>query len=254
MLRALGRRLLKRRARCFRTVGSLLEGKAGLEIGGPSALFSRGGRLPVYLLVSTLDNCNYSSNTVWEGAIDQGKTFRFDKKHDPGNQYIADAVDLSVIGSGTYDFVLSAHTLEHIANPLRAMSQWMRVLKPDGVLVLAVPDKDATFDHRRPVTSLEHLIEDCDRGTTEEDLTHLPEILAFHDLQRDPEAGDFRAFKERSENNFENRCLHQHVFDTRLAVDVMNQMGLEIVALETMRPHHILAVAKKAAASIVKNN
>jgi hypothetical protein len=39
--------------------------------------------------------------------------------------------------------------------------------------------------------------------------------------------------------------LHHHVFDTRLAVEVLHDMGLQILAVEAFRPYNILAVAQK---------
>ncbi len=73
----------------------------------------------------------------------------------------------------------------------------------------------------------------------------LEEILRLHDLARDPEAGDFNAFKKRAMRNVINRCLHQHVFDTRLVVDLVNYLGLQILTVELFRPYHIAIVAKK---------
>jgi SAM-dependent methyltransferase len=135
--------------------------------------------------------------------------------------------------------------LEHTANPIKAISEWLRVLKPNGTLVLVVPHRDGTFDHRRPITTLEHLIEDFERGTTEADLTHLPEILSLHDLPMDPPAGTPEQFKERSERNLENRCLHHHVFDTRLAIELAAHMGLQIRAVEATKPYNIFMIAQK---------
>lgn len=146
--------------------------------------------------------------------------------------------------SGAYDFVLSSHMLEHSSNPILALSEWRRLLKADGLLVLLLPDKRYTFDHKRPVTPLAHLIDDFNARTKEDDLTHLPEILALHDLKRDPEAGDMAAFKSRSMHNFENRCLHHHVFDLPLARTLAEYIGLKVLATETIKPHHILLVAK----------
>jgi SAM-dependent methyltransferase len=220
-------------------------GKKGIEIGGPSRIFSKGGAFPVYSIVGQLDNCNFGNITVWEGSIEQGQTFQFDKRKPPGRQYVLEATDMKIIDSGTYGFLLSSHALEHSANPILALSEWVRLLKNDGVIVLVLPHKDATFDHRRPVTTLEHLIADFDAGMGEGDLTHMEEILDLHDLDRDPEAGGFDAFKERSKHNVENRCFHQHVFDTCLAVELVDYMGLQIKAVETIYPMHILVVAQK---------
>jgi hypothetical protein len=144
--------------------------------------------------------------------------------------------------------------LEHTANPILALTEWLRILKVEGTLVMLLPHKDGTFDHRRPVTTLAHLIEDFERGMTEDDLTHMPEILELHDLARDPEAGGFAAFKERSFHNAENRCFHQHVFDTQLAICLIDYMGLQIQSVENLQPFHILIVANKLKAGVLPNN
>ncbi len=46
---------------------------------------------------------------------------------EPGIQYVRDATDLHGIPDEKYDFVVASHALEHIANPLRAVSEWTRV-------------------------------------------------------------------------------------------------------------------------------
>lgn len=238
-------RLLARRARTFQACENLFFGKTGIEIGGPSQVFSKNGIFPVYPIAGHLDNCNFGNTTVWEGDIKQGQTFQFDRRKPSGQQYIVEAAAMGCLASGAYDFVLSSHVLEHTANPILALSEWIRLLKDQGTLVLLLPHKDKTFDHRRPVTTMEHLIADFKAGTTEDDLTHMPEILALHDLARDPEAGDSASFQARSMRNFENRCFHHHVFDTTLAVSLVDYMGIQIQAVEEIQPFHILVVAQK---------
>jgi len=247
IVEAMRRRLAGHHVACYRQVKALVAGKSGFEIGGPTALFARDGLLPVYPVLATLDNGNFSSQTVWEGQIEEGATFRFDADRAPGRQYIIEATDLGRIPSASYDVVLSSHTLEHTANPLAALKEWLRILKDDGLVVLVVPHKEGTFDHRRPVTRLAHLIEDEARGTSEHDLTHLDEILSLHDLALDPPAGDAAAFRARSAQNFTNRCLHHHVFDTRLAIEVMDHAGLKIIAAEAALAHHIFVIGQKVA-------
>ena len=150
-----------------------------------------------------------------------------------------------MVPSGTYDFVLSSHMLEHTANPLRALSEWDRVLRPGGGLVLVVPHRDGTFDHRRPITALQHLIDDFEQGTGEDDRTHLQEVVELHDLSKDPGARGSN-FRERAERNVELRTMHHHVFDTRLAVGAVQTAGLEVEAVELLQPYHIVVVARKA--------
>lgn len=48
---------------------------------------------PVYAVAKQVDNCNFSHQTIWEGAIAEGATFSYDKLHPPGNQFVVDATD-----------------------------------------------------------------------------------------------------------------------------------------------------------------
>jgi SAM-dependent methyltransferase len=233
---------------CFgRYEDALAEGR-GLEIGGPSQLvFGAGGIVPVYSVAAAIDNCNFAQQTLWEDGLQEGTSFVFNEERPAGRQFIAEATRLEGIADASYDYLLSSHCIEHLANPLQGMVEWRRVLKPGGLLFLVVPHKDGTFDHRRPVTALAHLRQDFEAGTTEADLTHLEEILALHDLAADPGAGSAQAFRERALLNAQNRGLHQHVFDTWLAVDVVDWAQLQIEAVEPLLSMHIVIVARKPA-------
>jgi SAM-dependent methyltransferase len=184
----------------------------------------------------------------------EGRNYSFDKSQEPGNQFIREATELSGIPSGRYDFVLSSHTLEHVANPLKALREWIRVLREEGTLVLIVPHKDGTFDHKRPVTDLDHLLDDYENNTAEDDLTHLPEILQLHDLQRNPEAGSRAEFETRCKENFKHRCLHHHVFDTQHVAELVSHEALQINAVEVLRPFHIVVLAQKMPSGHRANN
>jgi len=153
------------RARCLSQVLPLIRGKSGLEVGGPSEVFhGRRGILPVYPAVGALDNCNFAGQTVWQAAHVEGRTFLFETGRPAGWQYIAEASDLSAIPPGRYDFLLSSHALEHCANTLKALGEWLRVIKDDGTLVLLLPHREGTFDHRRPVTTFGHFLADARAG------------------------------------------------------------------------------------------
>jgi len=87
----------------------------------------------------------------------------FKKEGSPVDQHI-DAQTFEGIGDEKFDFTLSAHVLEHLIDPLGAIRAALRVTKPGGIVMLAVPDKRYTFDKDRPVTPLSHLIEDLRTG------------------------------------------------------------------------------------------
>ena len=254
LARATYRRVFPQRFRQLRDCEHLFRGKAGLEIGGPSPIFGRRGALPVYPMAAQIDNCNFAPSTVWEGQIVEGQTFVFDQHKPAGRQFVAEASRLTMVNDESYDFVLSSHCLEHLADPLGGLGEWMRVLRPAGVIALVVPHKDATFDHRRPVTSLQHLLDDRERRTGEDDQTHLDEVLRLTDLSLAPGVADRASFEARSRRNVENRCVHHHVFDTRLVLEALNEANLQVRAIEPMLPCHIVVIAEKVARGVLAAN
>src|SRR3569833_70182 len=57
-----------------------------------------------------------------------------------------DAQDLASVANESYDFVYSSHCLEHMRDPVVALLNWWRVLKPVGYLIIAIPDEDL-YEH-----------------------------------------------------------------------------------------------------------
>jgi len=220
---------------------SHLAGKKGIEIGGPSNLYS--SHLPIYQKIYSLDGVNFSNTTLWEGEIKSGQNYNYFRNR-KGYQFICEATDLSQINDNAYDFLLSSNCLEHIANPMMAIMEWKRVLKSRGTLILVLPSKASNFDHKRPTTSFEHLLEDFDNNTTEHDLTHLPEILNLHDLSMDPQAGSFQNFEKRSLDNYSNRALHHHVFDLNVTASMLEHCGFEIIQ-QTEEKNNFFTSAKR---------
>lgn len=158
----------------------------GLEIGGPSDIFRAGSVLPAYAVARRIDNVTFSRKTRWEGVVEPEANFIFDASKPPGTQYLLEARGLWPLASESYDFVLSSHMLEHTANPIGALREWSRVLKAGGKPLLVLPHRDGSFDHRRPVTSITHWLDGYANARGENDMTHFAEILALHDLRRDP--------------------------------------------------------------------
>ena len=94
-------------------------------------------------------------------------------------EVIDDGERLDKFSDGSQDFVIANHFLEHCQNPLLALRSMLRVLRPGGVLYLAVPDKRFTFDVDRPVTTLEHLWRDYDNGPDTSRRQHFEEFTYF---------------------------------------------------------------------------
>lgn len=219
------------------------DNKIGLEIGGPSNFFSS-EIFPVYEWAKEVDGCNFSTNTIWEGTINTNQYNYFPNKS--GVQYIMEGSDLTEIQDEQYDFLLSSHNLEHIANPLKAIKEWMRIIKPGGFILLILPDKRFTFDHKRPDTSFSHILSDFESNIGEDDVTHLSEILELHDLKLDPGAGkDFDVFKKRGERNFEIRGLHHHLFSFDLLEKALGHFNVKTVFTYDVPPYHKIILGQK---------
>ncbi|MEO6489820.1 MAG: methyltransferase domain-containing protein [Ferruginibacter sp.] len=220
-----------------------LKGLKGIEIGGPSQIFTGKGLLPVYATIKELDGCNFSNDTVWEGKLIEGNTYQYLKGKLPGHQFISAGDNLSGIKNNTYDFVLSCHNLEHFANPIKALYEWKRIVKQDGYLLLVLPNKEKTFDHNRPVTTIEHLLSDHKNNTPETDETHFEESLLLHDRTMDAGISSNEELRKRIYNNIENRCMHHHVFDANLVKILMKDTNFEIIAMDLLQIH-IFVLAK----------
>lgn len=224
---------------------SPLAGKCAIEIGGPTSMFCDGGSLPVYGVLDKVDNCVFANRTIWEERIREGRHYHYHWRKPPGQQFICEATDLEVIQDSSYDCVLAANCLEHIANPLKALAEWKRVLKERGLLLLILPHRAGTFDWRRPTTSLAHMIADYDAGVGEDDMTHLDEILSLHDRKKDKAAGSVTKFRDRCLKNQSNRAMHHHVFETRTALAMVDHAAFQLIRVDVHKPYDIIILARR---------
>jgi SAM-dependent methyltransferase len=53
-----------------------------------------------------------------------------------------DAQTLAKYPADRFDFVHSSHCLEHVRDPVEALRNWVRVVRPGGHVVVLVPDED----------------------------------------------------------------------------------------------------------------
>ena len=201
---------------------SITANKKGVEIGGPSP----SGSAVIYRSAALMDNVIFSNNTIWSKHDSQ---YRYIDDNHIGKVIINDATAITSCQTATYDFLFASHSLEHIANPLKALKEWIRVVKPGGHLILILPEKTRTFDHNRNHSLLSTLKAQYDAGVGEDDLSTLNEILHLHDLKMDPPAGNIAQFRERSLKNFENRCLHHYVYSPELLKEITDFLKCKFI-------------------------
>ncbi len=66
-----------------------------------------------------------------------------------------DGFDAYTLPEGLYDYIFSSHTLEHVADYVRALEGWKAHLKPGGVLFLYLPHPD--MEYWLPQNNRKHL-------------------------------------------------------------------------------------------------
>jgi ubiquinone/menaquinone biosynthesis C-methylase UbiE len=65
----------------------------------------------------------------------------------------------AVAGDAQFDYVIAAHVIEHIPDPVGWMDDLTRVLRPGGILSLIIPDKRYCFDINRSLTEVSDLVD-----------------------------------------------------------------------------------------------
>jgi SAM-dependent methyltransferase len=215
---------------------AIAKDKTGVEIGGPSATGT-----VIYQSSASMDNVIFSTSTVW--STHQTGVYNY-YPNKQGRVIINDAVNIADVPNETYDFVFSSHSLEHIANPLKAVSEWLRVIKPEGFVIIIVPEKSQCFDHKREYSRFEVLLSQYEKNVGEDDLSTLPEILRNHDLSMDPPAGNLGEFTKRSLDNYSNRCLHHYVYDDELLMNICRYFGCDHTYSETQGLHRWFIMKK----------
>lgn len=70
------------------------------------------------------------------------------------------------------DAIMSSHVIEHFFNPIKALREWYRVIKPGGYIYIICPHKDRTFDKGREVTTISEIIERLDIPYLEDGAQH----------------------------------------------------------------------------------
>lgn len=135
---------------------NLLRGK-GLEIGA----FHRPAQLPADCSVIY---CDVQSR---EAALQVFRELSEDMLVPVEVVTDLDKTGLSAFPTASFDFVVFNHVISHLANPIRAVEEVFRVVKPSGMVVLSTHDKIYSIDKKRPSPAFEHVKEEFLQGVTE---------------------------------------------------------------------------------------
>lgn len=117
---------------------------------------------------------------------------------------------------GKFDLVIANHVFEHLIDPFRWLTEWEKVLAPNGKMILCIPDKKYSFDKFRSDTAFSHLLSDFLLGGERSISEHLIDcslLYASNDMNFEDELKKRlnREFIENSLSNYQPG-LHVHVF------------------------------------------
>jgi len=144
---------------------------------------------------------------------------------------------LAKVVDASQDFVIANHFLEHCEDPISTLRTFFRVLKPGGVIYLAIPEKTCTFDRGRPVTALEHFWADHRNGPEHSRWAHYREWAELVDKKGDEAEAHARQLLHKSYS------IHFHVWDQSswliflhsmqqtfgFHIEVMLRHGIEVI-------------------------
>lgn len=164
-------------------------------------------------------------------------------------EVIDDGEQLATVPDGSQQFVIANHFLEHCQDPIRAASNFFRVLRPGGVLYMAVPDKRFTFDRERAVTPLEHLLDDHRDGPERSREEHFLDYARFV-IGSPSEAGVRELANHLKERD---HSIHFHVWTQKEMLEMLlwlrETIGFDIEVAAKNGPEVIFILRKHTALS-----
>lgn len=138
-----------------------------------------------------------------------------EKAHLVNVDIIDDGEILSKVNINSQDFVIANHFLEHSENTILTFENLLRVIRKGGVLYLAIPNKEKTFDFDRESTTIEHALDEYENGSDKNTEMHYDDFIR-------------NACKIEDENEIKAKLydlmskkwsIHFHVWNVREIID-----------------------------------
>lgn len=146
---------------------------------------------------------------------------------------IEDGFELASVEDSSQDFIIANHVLEHTPNPVGALMQWSRALRPGGILYLCVPLAAMCFDAGRPITPIQHFFEDRDiyerndqEAIQSKNKAHFIEWVTIS--EPNIFAGQGKMFSIPSQEEIDRRFAHERV-------TMLNELHFHTFSQESFR-------------------
>src|SRR3954452_19728706 len=154
---------------------------------------------------------------------------------------VDDGERLATFDAASVDFVIASHFLEHCEDPIGTLEAHLRVLRPGGTLLLALPDRRLGIDRHRPPTSLDHLVSDHQDGGRSSRAAHYLEWANLVDLPLGnidrEQAADHAADLERRRYSIHFHCWTGDEFREQLE-QLLPRLETGAALAQLRRNHH----------------
>ena len=166
---------------------------------------------------------------------------------------VDDGETLRTIADASQDFVVACQFLEHCKNPIRAIENFLRVVREGGTLYLAIPNRDHTFDKSRPTTPLTHLWGDYEERPEWTQERHFQEYSRGMSAVYHPGRSEAEILEDAVRLLAEDYSIHYHVWDmeswTGFISSVRERFGFRIECVLRHSEEIITILSKTKAGS-----
>ena len=136
---------------------------------------------------------------------------------------IGNGETLDTVGDSSQDFVIANHFIEHCQNPVMTIENMLRVLRPGGLIFMAIPDKRHTFDAVRETTDMEHFLRDYREGPAWSEQFHYEDFVRKTEWSKDAKTdADIQAVCQHLKDI--NFSIHFHVWSHPTMIDFFQML------------------------------
>lgn len=158
-------------------------------------------------------------------------------------EIIDEGSTLATVKDETFDYLVAAHVLEHIDDPILALKNWIRVVKPGGHIVIAVPDMRLCDEEHRALSTVDHFQRDHGEG---------PQVSAeYHYREHGLNPDEYTGEKLAEYIKDHERMIHYHTFTLTSLVQLLGaveSIGFELVEA-CLNVNEDIAVLRKTASA-----
>ena len=159
-------------------------------------------------------------------------------------EVVDDAAEMGSLPDSSQDFLIASHVLEHMPDPVGALRTWVRLVRPGGVVLLAMPDRGHGIDRRREPVPVDHLLADHADGGAGSRSAHYREWAELVDLPLGfVDAADVAQHAENLERG--EYAIHFHCWTMDELLGQLPAFGLDADVAEARRNRHEFLVAMR---------